>query len=427
MIDIRTRAKAPWIVRTVAYALLCSCFLVVACEEQEFVDPNGPSLSQTTVQTLVTGIEAGMRLDFEFYVRSLSVIGREAYYLEPSDPRYSGELLGKNGSLLDPSGFLLVRSWGSRYRVIRNCNYLLAKGDKGASAFAKTIIAYQFLLNLNMTDDNSIRLDVAGPTPGPFVSKAAAYAEIIRLLDEANTDLGAVGTAFSFTLSEGFAGFNTPSTFRKFNRALRARVAIYNGDFSGALTALSGSFVDDAGTMSLGAYHIYGTGLADVLNPIFEVPTASSIKLFAHPQFRDSAEAGDTRVTSKTIVRSGTTTLDGLTSGIGVTVAGGNTAPNPIIRKEELLLIRAEANIGLGNLGAAQTDINSVRGAAVLSNVTLTAGNAVTELLKQRRYSLFLEGHRWVDVRRYNRLNTLPIDRAGDLVHSKFPRPSTEI
>lgn len=45
------------------------------------------------------------------------------------------------------------------------------------------------------------------------------------------------------------------------------------------------------------------------------------------------------------------------------------------------------------------------------------------ELLHQRRYSLFLEGHRWVDARRTDRLATLPIDRDGDDVWPAMPLP----
>jgi len=50
----------------------------------------------------------------------------------------------------------------------------------------------------------------------------------------------------------------------------------------------------------------------------------------------------------------------------------------------------------------------------------------IDEMLNQKRYSLFGEGHRWIDMRRYNRLNTLPIDRPGDDVWEEFPRPATE-
>jgi len=50
----------------------------------------------------------------------------------------------------------------------------------------------------------------------------------------------------------------------------------------------------------------------------------------------------------------------------------------------------------------------------------------INEILKQRLYSLYGEGHRWIDMRRYDRLAQLPIDRAGDDVWKEFPRPATE-
>ena len=34
----------------------------------------------------------------------------------------------------------------------------------------------------------------------------------------------------------------------------------------------------------------------------------------------------------------------------------------------------------------------------------------ITAILYEKRYSLMMEGDRWSDVRRYGRLNTLPLD-----------------
>ena len=63
----------------------------------------------------------------------------------------------------------------------------------------------------------------------PFVTNAEAWDHVIALLDQGVTELQG-GAAFPFTLPAGFTGFNTPATFLKFNRALRARVAVYRGD-----------------------------------------------------------------------------------------------------------------------------------------------------------------------------------------------------
>ena len=414
--------------------------LGTGCEALDFANPNSPVIETATVQLLVTGAEADMRLELWIYLRDVAVIGREAYYFEPADPRYTGELLRNT---IDPGGFLLTRPWAGRYNVVKNTVLLEDKAAElglsvtdqaGVGGFAKTIRAYQLLMNLNLLNNNGLQLDFTGEVDPvtdkltPLVSKAAAFTEIESLLDDGNTDLGNAGAAFSFKLSAGFAGFDTPATFAQFNRAVAARVAAYQGDWAGTLTALGGSFIDAAGSMDLGVFHIYSTSSNDLTNNIFETPTASFIKLMTHPTHETDAEAGDTRYSSKVLKRAASTTFDGLTTDLGVTLVATNVDPLTIIRNEELLLLRAEANIGLDNLSTAETDINVVRTAAGLGAVTtLTAGNAVDLVLHERRYSLFLEGHRWIDMRRYGKLADLPLDRAGDVMVTDFPVPEQEV
>ena len=93
------------------------------------------------------------------------------------------------------------------------------------------------------------------------------------------------------------------------------------------------------------------------------------------------------------------------------------------------ILLRAEANIGLNNWAAAESDINLVRSKAGLTAVTLTAAEALNQLLHEKRYSLFLKGHRWIDLRRYNKLNDtnlVPLDRTRDIIIRQVPLPRTE-
>ena len=47
-------------------------------------------------------------------------------------------------------------------------------------------------------------------------------------------------------------------------------------------------------------------------------------------------------------------------------------------------------------------------------------------ILYERRYSLLWEGHRWFDVRRYNRINTLPLDIATHFRVRVMPVPQAE-
>lgn len=406
-------------------ALFSAAFVMMSCETLEFSNPNSPVVDDVSIQSIVTGVEASMRIDWAIYLRVVSIHGREAYYFEPADPRYTGELLNGNP---DPGGFLTTRPWTGRYRTIANCRFLLDKNAGPAvDGFAQTIMAYQLLLNLNYMDVNGIKIDYSGDLSVPLASKAEAFAEINRLLDAGNTNLAGAGGSFPFALSNGFAAFNTPANFAKFNRAIKARVAVYEGKFQDALTALGASFLDPAAPLNLGAYQVYGGGLGDQVNEVYENPDAAFVKWMAHQTFETDAEAGDQRFAQKVQKRSPATTFDNLTSDLAITITQSSTDPLPIIRNEELLLLRAEANIGLGQFGAAQADINLVRAAAGLPPVTLSAANALDQLLYEKRYSLFAEGHRWVDLRRYGRLNTLPTDRAGDVVVPAMPVPETEI
>jgi len=405
---------------------------LAACESLDFADPNSPVIESATIQSLITGAEAGMRIDRDIFLAELSVVGREAYYFEPADPRYTGELLRDE---VDPGGFLLTRFWSAHYNVIKNCNIILEKAaeqlsgqDKaGVDGFAQTIIAYQLLLNLNALNENGIKLDFSGDLEVPFATKSASFAAIEGYLDDGFTDLGNAGNSFAFIVSEGFDGFNTPATFAEFNRALAARVAIYQSEWSNALTALGISFIDSGADLDLGVYNVYSTAANDLDNGVYENPDASFIKWMGHPDFETDAESGDTRYSSKVKIRSESTTFDDLTSNLGLTWLSSSTDPTPIIRNEELILLRAEANIGLANYSLAQADINVIRAAAGLGSVTLDATNALDQVLHEKRYSLFLEGHRWVDMRRYNKLGELPLDRDGDVMIISFPRPETEV
>ena len=165
-----------------------------------------------------------------------------------------------------------------------------------------------------------------------------------------------------------------------------------------------------------------------------------SPNLRSHPSFFDDAEMKgdgslDDRFTRKTRAIE-SRAYQGLCSPdsqfpvciVGFDIYTSLSAPVTIIRNEELILLRAEANIALGNLGAAESDINFIRAeSGGLGPVTLTPGNALDQLLYEKRYSLVFEGgHRWIDMRRYGRLGDLPLDLTGHAALSKYPIPIQE-
>jgi hypothetical protein len=417
---------------------------VTSCEIQDIEDPNGPSRSKLEtnatvgeLNNLVSGTESLMRSELGFYYDVTGIIGREYYFFTDADPRYTGELLGKGDALLDNAGFYGTRPYAGRYAVILNANILikaigattadLTQEEKnGYLGFAKTVQAYSYLLALNLQYDNGIRINTSDVKDlGPFIGYEEALAEISNLLDEAHTLLSNSGDEFRFLLSSGFRGFDTPESFAMFNRAIKARVEMYRGNKAAVLTALNDSFFDIAADLNLGPDHFYSTSGNDVTNPVYRVPGEAEA-LIVHPSYVSDIQPGDDRV-AKTSLRD-VASSDELSGNRDVALYESLNSPIPIIRNEELILLYAEANIGTNN-GEAINALNAIR---VAHNLPLYAGAAtdpalVNELLYNRRYSLFGEGHRWIDLRRYNRLNELPIDRAGDDVWVKFPRPISEV
>ena len=103
--------------------------------------------------------------------------------------------------------------------------------------------------------------------------------------------------------------------------------------------------------------------------------------------------------------------LQGVTGTTKFTIYASQNDPTPILKNEELILLRAEANFQLGNTAAALADVNFIRvnsgGLAPLP--AGFSGDLLTEILYNRTYSLLFEqGTRWVDARRYGRLAQLP-------------------
>jgi starch-binding outer membrane protein, SusD/RagB family len=423
------------------------------CKDLLVPDYNNPSLEDlannptpTKIKQASQGLLVGTRTGIgeqNGYVSLLGIVGRESYNFDPADPRFVTEML--IGPLDGGSPAFGGNLFANPYRNIRNANILLGAVDKvtgmtdaeksAVRGFAKTIQALDYLNVINTRDDLGAPLDVnIGPTdvPAPIVAKAAVFTQISTLLDDGLTAIAAGGSAFPFALSPGFSSFATPADFTKFNRALKARVEAYRGNYATVLTALNGSFLDTSAPLTLGAYHSYSTGSGDTQNALFD-PTGRAI--LAHPAILTDAEAKpdgtpDARALAKVTQLPADHTVQGVTTNLEFTIYGSNTAPIPIIRNEELILLRAEARYFTNDVSGALTDINFIRttsGGLAPRGPFVSQSDFVTELLKQRRYSLMFEGgHRWIDARRFGLLSTLPLALPTHTVPSRFPFPRDE-
>jgi len=429
-------------------ALSLASLSLAACSQDtlNITNPNTPSVAGASVdpqalQLLATGLLRQNRNGRGGFITETARFGREAYVYTPQEGRNtSAYLIGISGAnRLDPAGFA-VGSWGGPYGNLRDIfNFknsvaaatLSAEQKRAALGFAKTIEGMELLTVIATRDTIGAVVEIKQDATdiAAFVSRDSTYRYILNILDEANTDLGAGGAAFPFALHSGYAGFNTPTTFRQFNRAMAARAAAYYATAGGgatawqrSLTALGASFINVGATTdaqyNVGVYQPYAAA-PDILNPL---ATATNTDLYAHMSIdTDAPLKADGSKDNRFIAKIGSRPTRNAPQGLGVPSSlGFSIYPTistsiPIIRNEELLFLRAEGLLATGDKAGALAIINGIRvNAGGLAPSSLTAASAdaaiVTELLLQKRYSLLLEGHRWIDMRRYNRLSELPRD-----------------
>ncbi|WP_426492888.1 RagB/SusD family nutrient uptake outer membrane protein [Hymenobacter sp. 102] len=418
--------------KLVAAACAAALLSTTSCgffEVDPVEDPNNPSLgsvlnnaSKAQLDALAVGVEASLRNAHTGnapYNWLAGTLGREVTILASTESRWYGELQGTRTTLDDAAyynGYYTPLSQTRRAAQIyresaANSQAVNAEQRQGIAGFTHTYEALSKLLLLNMQGANGIRIDVDNPLrPGKFVTPAEALTNIRQLLDQGATELDQAGSSFGFSLSSGYTGFNTPATFKQFNRGLAARVALYQGDYSGALTALGTSFISPTGDLKTGPKITYNPAIAgDAGNAYFQVSNNTGSNVIGVPDnFVTEAEAGDARL-SKVALRTTPRVTGGISLAYESRLFPTNTTPLDIIRNEELLLISAEAKANSGNLPGALTDVNIIRTRAgnlpALPAGTFTSvAKAMDEIIKQRRYSLFFEGHYFVDLRRTNRL-----------------------
>ncbi|MBZ9777591.1 RagB/SusD family nutrient uptake outer membrane protein [Psychroflexus sp. CAK8W] len=418
--------------------------LVLSCDLEDGENLNGPTaesiqngITRGELQQTVNGALSDMRLRLDTQIDGQALPGREYYRFQSSDPRWASDVMTGN---LDDNTFYTTGPYGARYTVIKNVNLILdgIRNSLGvfepnevevAEGFLKTIQAHELLMVANQQYENGMRVDVSDPDNlGPFVSYDEALTFISNLLTEASTQLSNGSSDFPFNLPEGFDIASTPAEFQKFNKALHARVEVYRSNYGPAATLLEDSFMDLSGDLQNSVYFTFSQSGLDFPNPLFfSVNQTVANARIAHPSFIEDTLTGDNRI-NKVVRREEALTQSDLTGIYNVFVYDNITADVDIIRNEELVLLYAEA-LHLSNPSEAVNAINVVRNAAGVGDYT--GGNSpselVDEILLQKRYSLFAEGgHRWIDMRRFNRLDELPNDRAQDNVFQQFPTPAAE-
>jgi len=450
--------------RAACVAVLAAALGAAACSDISVPDYNRAGIAdlvnnpnRTLVDAASAGLYQNARRDAGFRVRSAGTLGREVYYLDPNESRYVTELVTGN---IDPSSFAGNHDYNNPYGTITQGQIILKAVDKVSSneytdaqknairGFVYTMMGNDMLIiaELHQYGPTEVNEDPLAD-PAPMKTQADLYAKAAAYFDQAVPFLKAGGTSFPFPSPSGMSGFTSPnSTFLQYNRALRTRLDVLNRNYAAAKIHVDSTFVTTPAsptraTFNIGAYYTYGTGAGDISNSL-----ASGSPELAEPTLRTDAQlqpsgARDARFLLKVDSTGASVTRYQITTNLrykiyrtnGSQFAGssGTASPIPIIRNEDLILMRSEIRWFTGDHAGAMADLNYVRtNSGGLAPIAEPASDDayITALLYERRYSIMYEGgYRWLDYRRFNRLsafNNYP--RTGDKSPQFFPIPFTE-
>jgi hypothetical protein len=320
--------------------------------------------------------------------------------------------------------------------------------------------AYNFMLIAETRDTNGV--PVAGITQSatqaaPILCNKDVWAYIVAVLDSAETALVAgspkSGTGpLPVSLPPGFNGASlagpstTPGTFAGFNRALRAKAGLEYAyaiarssaasapapsspgvpdaaALNAADAAAKASFIFNNGTVEyvqltatnyidpFGVYHSFSGASGDQANPVFSGLTYMFVLNEAQTAILSDPRAGKLITNPSS---PGQPSMNAVVCG----AAGGSpclagptigtypsaSSPIPIVRNEDMVLLDAAIQLGLGNTAQAVTLINAVRTAAGAASVN-PAGypNVRDQLLLEFRASNMLESgeYRTILIRDY--------------------------
>lgn len=291
----------------------------------------------------------------------------------------------------------VLNFWSRHYQIVRTADELLASIEgvtlapgtvSGIRALAFTMKAYAFGTLAEAWQQ--IPVNITG-FQSPFVDRAAALSTALDLLAQARQALDATPMSTEFTSQLLTPGIDLPNLIR----AWQARYALAAGRNDQAL-----AFAND---VAAGATSEYRYATADQ-SPLWSVFTG--LRYFsAQASLRANAEAGDTRVAA--LFGPTPQPSFGGSSIVPVLIFATQTEAYPMFTRDEIILIRAEAQARLNQLPESRTSVNSVREAAGLAPRTAvqlaTQADLLNEIARQRRYSLFASGLAWADLRRFGR------------------------
>jgi starch-binding outer membrane protein, SusD/RagB family len=438
--------------------LIAGVLALGACQNTDVPFPNQPTLTSLTgaptpasVGVAAQGMIVGEDQTETGFATSTGTIAREFLPLNSQEPRpYNEALNGPVNNASQGGG-----NWAGYYTNIRQGWIILhaldqlgtsmSDADKSAiKGFTLIWMANNLRQVIDSHDINGAVIDTDRDPfgdPGALATYTDAVTYDLKQFDDGIAALQKGGATFPFKFNSGWTGFNTPATFLTVAHALKGRAALHFKQYAVALTETNASFINTNSSLDLGPTLIFSAAAGETKNPIFNsqinyahtfIVTSAELKPGATITVCniDSTTQCDDRVARNVTKTTGKTYLQSFSNLVFTKYASSN-ASFPVIRNEELILNRAETRFQTGDIAGAISDVNLIRtkSGGLPARADLNATNLLSEILKQRFFSLWLEGDRWVALRRYNKLGDttlLPKDVPTHIVWTKYPVPNSE-
>ncbi len=409
---------------------------VVNIDPTHVLDGSNAFKSMSDVEGHLSGAYSGFR-SVNYYQRAYGVLAD----MMADDIAENVESLGNYRDIVDwlyvANEGNIANAWITPYSIINDANLILANIDRfseeaagqksrirGQALAIRALAHFDLLRYFGQSyDRNSTALGVPIKTTSSITTPSRNTVQ--EVYDQIYADLTEAKTLLSGTLDEAI---NSSTNRSKIDAivvdAIQARVALYAKDYPTAITSSSNAINSSLG---LAAFEDFpsiwtedaianeviwsisflpgqGTPGGDVFfsvnNRLSFIPTQGLLDLFdTDNDIRYSAYFTDDLVLATPPNRVGQIVpvkylgRDGATDG---------NVDFKVFRIAEMYLIRAEAYANSNQDALAMADLNDLREARIEDYVDENLTGAVLKeaIAEERRKELFIEGHRWFDLRR---------------------------
>lgn len=415
------------LIRNITYTGLAAVILTATGCKKDYTNPTAATSAQvlSTAKGLA-GVAVGLQRTYAANV---------AYGLADANGLITGETMLLNagntsefqfstgGTAVDGTNALLGNVWSSAAKVIYDANNVINGAanvsDKGyASGLIGYATIYKSLSMGAMAEFWEKVPDTIGTTATNFSDRLTGYARAIAAIDKALSAINANAISSSF-LTDIPAGVDITNTLY----ALKARYALFAGNYTAALTAANAVDLSKKSTMNFEAANpnpVYATVTST--NNVYQ-PVDSTLGLPAAL----APDLSDKRIPFYTQINA---TINPRFRLNGFWIAA--TTAIPLYFPGEISLIKAEcyARATTPDLVNATLELNKVVtkkatadalgiGADLPPVAPVTAADLLNQVYRNRCIELFLSGLKLEDMRRFGRPNS---ERKRNL----FPYPFRE-